>query len=138
MKCCLIAFLCVLTALSVNAVEVSGRLLHALKMVESGCKSDAIGDNGNAVGVLQLHKVHVDDANRIIGYYKYTYNDRYDVRKSEEITLIVLAHYGDIYEYMTGKPCTDEVLARIHNRGYSQWNDKLGERYWNRVQKFLK
>ena len=138
MKCRLIAFLCALAALNVNAVEVSGRLLFALKMAESGCKSDAIGDGGDAVGTLQLHKVYVDDANRIVGYDKYTYNDRYDVRKSEEITLIVLTHYGYIYEYTTGEPCTDEVLARIHNRGYSQWNDKLGELYWKRVQKFLK
>lgn len=137
MKYCLIAFLCVLTALSINAVEVSDRLLHALKMAESGCKSDAIGDNGKAVGILQLHKVYVDDANRIVGYNKYSYNDRYDVRKSEEMTRIVLTHYGKHYERKTGKRCTDEILARIHNRGFSQWNDKLGERYWNRVKQFM-
>ena len=138
MKCCLITFLCVLTALSVNAVAVSDRLLHALKMAESRLKSDAVGDKGKAVGILQLHKVYVDDANCIIGYKKYTYNDRYDVRKSEEMTRIVLTHYGKHYERKTGRRCTDEVLARIHNRGYSQWNDKLGERYWKRVQLFLK
>lgn len=138
MKYCLIAFLCVLTALSVNAIEVSDKLLHALKMAESGCKSGAIGDNGKAVGILQLHTAYVDDANRIVGYKKYSYNDRYDVRKSEEMAMIVLTHYGKHYESKTGKSCTDEVLARIHNRGYSQWNDKLGERYWKRVQKFLK
>ena len=137
MKCSLITFLCVLTALSVNAVEVSGKLLHALKMAESGCKSDAIGDNGNAVGILQLHKVYVDDANRIVGYDKYNYTDRYDVRKSEEITLIVLAHYGDIYEHTTGKPCTDEVLARIHNLGYTNRDSDLGIVYWNRVKQFM-
>lgn len=137
MKCCLIAFMCVLTALSVNAVEVSNRLLHALKMAESGCKSDAIGDRGNAVGILQLHKVYVDDANRIVGYKKYSYTDRYNVRKSEEMARIVLTHYGKHYERKTGKCCTDEILARIHNRGYSKWNDKLGERYWNRVKQFM-
>lgn len=138
MKHRLIAFLCVLTALTAQAVNVSDKLLHALKMAESGSRSHATGDNGNAIGILQLHKVYVDDANRIIGYKKYTYNDRYDIRKSEEMTRIVLTHYGKCYERKTGKPCTDEVLARIHNRGYSQWNDRLGERYWNRVKKFLK
>lgn len=137
MKSCLIAFLCVLTAFSVNAVEVSSRLIHALKMAESGCKSDAIGDNGKAVGILQLHKVYVDDANRIVGYNKYSYNDRHDVRKSEEITRIVLAHYGDIYECKAGKPCTDEVLARIHNLGYSNWDSELGVIYWNKVKQFM-
>ena len=137
MKHCLIAFLCVLTVLSLNAVEVSDKLLYALKMAESGGKSHAIGDSGKAVGILQLHKVYVDDANRIVGYKKYSYNDRYDVRKSEEMTRIVLTHYGKHYERKTGKRCTVEVLARIHNRGFSQWNDKLGERYWNRVKQFM-
>ena len=137
MKYGLIAFLCVLTALNLNAVEVSGKLLYALKMAESGCKSNAIGDRGKAVGILQLHKVYVDDANRIVGYKRYNYNDRYDVRKSEEMTRIVLTHYGKYYERKTGKRCTDEVLARIHNRGYSQWHDKLGERYWSRVKQFM-
>lgn len=137
MKYGLIAFLCVLTVLNLNAVEVSDKLLHALKMAESGCKSDAIGDNGKAVGILQLHKVYVDDANRIVGCKKYTYNDRYDARKSEEMTKIVLTHYGKHYEHKTGKHCTEEILARIHNRGYSQWHDKLGERYWNRVKQFM-
>lgn len=137
MKCHLIAFLCVLTALTAQTVNVSDRLLTALKTAESSLKSDAIGDNGKAVGVLQLHKVYVDDANRIVGYKKYSYNDRYDVRKSEEMTRIVLTHYGKHYERKTGKRCTDEVLARIHNRGYSQWNDKLGERYWNKVKQFM-
>ena len=137
MKPVLCVFLCVLATISVNAVEISNRLITALKMAESGCKSDAIGDNGKAVGILQLHKVYVDDANRIVGYKKYSYNYRYDVRKSEEITRIVLAHYGDIYEYRTGKPCTDEVLARIHNLGYSNWDSELGVIYWNRVKQFM-
>lgn len=138
MKYCLITFLCVLTVLSANAVEVSDNLLFALKMAESGCKSHAIGDNGKAVGILQLHKVYVDDANRIIGYNKYTYTDRYDASKSEEMTRIVLKHYGRCYERKTGKQCTDEVLARIHNRGYNQWSDSIGDWYWNKVKQFIK
>lgn len=107
MKYGLIALLCVLTALTVNAVEVPDKLLYALKMAESACKSDAIGDNGKAVGILQLHKVYVDDANRIVGYKKYSYNDRYDVRRAEEMTRIVLTHYGKHYERTIGKRCTD-------------------------------
>jgi hypothetical protein len=137
MKHTLTAFLCVLTAVSANAVEVSDRLLFALKMAESGCKSHAIGDNGNAVGILQLHRIYVDDANRILGYNKYTYADRYDIGKSEEMAVIVLTHYGNIYESRTGNVCTDEVLARIHNLGYSKLNSSLGDVYWERVKQFM-
>lgn len=134
----LIVFLCVLACLSVQAVEISNNLLTALKMAESGCNSTAVGDNGLAVGVLQIHPVYVDDANRILGYRKYSYADRRSVQKSEEMTRIVLSHYGRCYERKTGLVCTDEVLARIHNRGYRDWNDSLGALYWKRVKKFLK
>jgi hypothetical protein len=106
-------------------------------MAESGCKSDAIGDSGKAVGILQLHTVYVDDANRILGRTAYSYADRYSVQKSEEMAHIVLTHYGKHYERTTGLKCTDEVLARIHNRGYRKWHDGLGASYWERVKSFL-
>lgn len=137
MKCRIALFACVLACFSVQAVEISNNLLTALKMAESGCNSTAVGDNGLAVGVLQIHPVYVDDANRILGYKRYNYADRYNVQKSEEMARIVLSHYGKCYERKTGLSCSDEVLARIHNRGYRNWNDSLGASYWERVKSFL-
>ncbi len=57
--------------------------IEALIFVESSGITDAIGDGGKAVGVLQLHPCVVEDV-RIAGY-DYDLGDRYDKQKSIEI-----------------------------------------------------
>lgn len=75
-------------------------LIPILSVIESNNNPKAIGDNGKAVGVLQIHKVMVDDVNRIIRlhYTKtthfYGYNDRRSVKKSREMVRIYLRHYA--------------------------------------------
>ena len=91
-------------------------LVPLLVAVESGGNPSAIGDNGKAVGILQLHEIYVRDVNRIWGT-QYTPEDRYNARKSAEITILYLWHYGKHYERTTGNRATLEVLARIHNSG---------------------
>jgi len=55
----------------------SSRLIDALMHVESKGKVHAIGDNGRAVGCLQIHKGVIEDVNRA---YNTTY--RLSDRKS--------------------------------------------------------
>jgi hypothetical protein len=55
----------------------------------------AVGDGGNAVGILQIHKILVDDVNRILGGSPaYTYDDRWCIGLSEQMCEIYLLHYG--------------------------------------------
>jgi soluble lytic murein transglycosylase-like protein len=105
--------------------------------VESSRREKAVGDNGKAVGLLQLHKVYVDDVNRIVGKKKYSYADRWNPQKSIEMTVIYLKHYGRRYERITGKTATYEVLARIHNGGPDGWEKTKTREYWCKVQKHL-
>lgn len=61
-------------------------LIQALIIIETEGQINpekAIGDNGKAVGVLQIHPDVIDDV-RIAGY-DYTLKDRYDREKSIEI-----------------------------------------------------
>lgn len=58
-------------------------LIEALIIVESQGVEMATGDNGRAIGVLQIHPDVIDDV-RIAGY-DYTLKDRYDREKSIEI-----------------------------------------------------
>lgn len=58
-------------------------LISALIIVESDGIASAVGDKGEAVGVLQIHPCVVDDV-RIAGH-NYTLVDRYDREKSIEI-----------------------------------------------------
>lgn len=129
-----IALLCAMTA---PAVEVPEKLLNAISMVESNKKANAVGDNGKAVGILQLHKIYVRDVNNILGRRFYSYSDRLNPSKSKAMTVIYLKHYGRAYERKTGKPATLEVLARIHNGGPNGWSKPATKEYWLKVKKAL-
>lgn len=108
----------------------------AIKEVESRGDCKAIGDNGKAVGVYQIHEIYVKDANRISGK-SYTLEDRYDEKKSLEIVKIVTTYYGNYYKKKTGKEVTPEIIARIHNGGALGWNKSSTISYWNKVKSKL-
>jgi hypothetical protein len=84
-------------------------LLYAIEQVESNGRTDAIGDGGRAAGCLQIHKIMVDDINRILGRAEFTYADRLSRQKSFAMARIYLNHYG--------KGKSIEQQARIWNGG---------------------
>ena len=69
-------------------------LLPILITIESGGNDKAVGDNGRAVGCLQIHEIMVDDVNRILGAKVFDYNDRWDREASKEIARIYFRHYS--------------------------------------------
>lgn len=129
----MVLFLCI----PARAAEVDARLLNALVWVESSRNAKAVGDKGKAVGLLQLHKIYVDDVNRILGKKKYSYADRWNPQKSVEMTVIYLKHYGRRYERLTGKKATYEVLSKIHNGGPNGWEKPATNKYWRKISKHL-
>lgn len=130
-------FVALTCCLQTKAAEVDARLLNALIWVESSRNEKAVGDNGKAVGLLQLHKIYVDDVNRILGKKKYSYADRWNPQKSVEMAVVYLKHYGRRYERLTGKKASYEVLARIHNGGPDGWEKNKTSEYWSKVQSRL-
>lgn len=150
MKSILIAVV-TLFAMQVFAVEVPKNLLDAIVQVESDGNNSAVGDKGKAIGRFQIWKTYVDECNRIIKLKKlgksFSYEDRLDSKKSEEMVVIYLSFWGDQYERKTGNKATLEVLAKIHN-GHAFWNRSRSnpknnkyfrnlESYWNKVKKAL-
>jgi len=57
--------------------------------VLEGCDPQAV--NGDAVGILQIRPICVDQANKLSGSEKYTLEDRFDVQKSKEICTLILS-----------------------------------------------
>jgi len=118
------------------------QLILVLCLVESSLDPNAIGDGGDAVGILQIHECVIQDVNRI---YKtdYNLNDRYDPMLSKMICRKYLSHWGKVYTKRTGKEPTAEILAKIWNGGalaYEKTNPKVVERldaYWRKVHKLL-
>lgn len=109
-------------------------LLVALVLVESGgVPNPPRGDGGRAIGPLQIHRIAVEDANRIIGRRRYRWEDCQHLEVSLEVATILLTHYGDQLPH----PATERDLARIWNGGPDGWRQPSTLAYRVRVKRHL-
>ena len=104
-------------------------LITALIAVESSGNEQAIGDNGRALGPLQIHRGVVLDVNRITGS-SYRHQDMTNRAQARAVCEAYLRHYG------RGK--TTEQQARIWNGGPTGDRKPVTLAYWRRVQKAIK
>ena len=109
-------------------------LIAALIAVESAGNDAAVGDNGMAVGCLQIWETTVEDINRFAGT-SYTAADRRDRKKSIEMCKLYLTHYGT--EKRLGRTPTVEELARIWNGGPNGYKRDITLQYWKKVKSKL-
>ena len=118
------------------------QLIFALAIVESSLNPLAVGDNGNAVGYLQITPAVVEDVNTFYGT-TYHMDDRYDTRKSVEICKKYLKYWGEVFEKKTGRPPSAEIYAKMWNGGCYAWKKtdpkvlKNLDTYWDKVNKQL-
>lgn len=109
-----------------------------LEQVESNGDAKAIGDNGKAYGILQIHKVCVDDINR---YYNtdYTHQDAFDEICSEEMFNLYIGMGIELYTKKHGKLPTEEQVVRFWNGGvYTGHKRDTTIKYYKRYLKFKK
>jgi len=104
-------------------------LITALIIVESSGNDLAIGDNGRALGPLQIHRGVVLDVNRITGS-NYRHQDMTNRVAARAVCEAYLRHYG------SGK--TTEQQARKWNGGPTGDRKTATLGYWRKVQKHLK
>ena len=71
-----------------------GTVIQAIAMVESECQPNRVSRNGLYVGYLQISEILVRECNRIGGYEKYTYADRYDKQKSIDMFIDFQERYN--------------------------------------------
>jgi hypothetical protein len=129
-----------LCALSVSIWDTYGATLdrqfvRAIHLTETGGRQGAIvGDNGRALGPLQIHKACWQDA---VSYGKFggKYSDCTNLAYSEK----VLSAYLNRWASKEIESKNFEALARCWNSG-PNWKKKtnLTERYWQKVKKNLK
>ena len=119
-----------LSAQSLNNEQFK-QFLSILARVESGGKTNAVGDNGKAIGIYQIHYSYWKDA---IEYSKSIgkdiggkYNDCFDPEYAAKIVSAYLSRYC--------KGGTWEEMARCHNSG-PQWKKKyhLTNKYWEKFK----
>ena len=112
----------------------SNKLIDAICKVESNNGMYIVGDNGKAIGCLQIWKTVVDDVNKY-SKVKYSYADRYNKMKSYEIFKLYIGHYAT--KKRRGRKPTNEDMARIWNGGPNGYKKTSTIKYWNKVKKYI-
>lgn len=144
-------------------------LLDAIEWVESKGRAGMMGDaepvvlelkvgavveiNYRAIGAYQLHKIYVDDVNRILKGWKeqigaqikeaggkglggwfvpYTYEDRWNRECSRDMVDVYLTYYNP-----SEAENEFEAMARIHNGGPDGWKKESTKEYWEKVKSRL-
>ena len=130
MKYVFLAIVSMMSVMTVNA-KPSDSLINAIIKVESNDNVNAIGDNGKAVGCMQIWKVVVDDVNKV-SKLKYNYNDRFNKEKSIEIFKLYINKYATAKRL--GRTPTDEDMARIWNGGPNGFKKAGTNQYWLKVK----
>ena len=115
---------------SPDAHAQSADLLDAIKQVESGGRTNAVGDGGRAIGPYQIHHSYWVDAcaydpSLAAGKYSDCFKEPYARR-------VVIAY---LKRYAAGR--SDEDMARIHNGGPRGHRLKATVQYWVKVKKEL-
>lgn len=104
-------------------------LISALMIVESGNNDQAIGDQGRAIGCLQIHREVVLDVNKFTGSH-FRHQDMTNRVAARAVCEAYLKHYG--------KGASTEQLARRWNGGPRGDTKTSTEAYWAKVKKHLK
>lgn len=130
MKKILFTFISILaldTAFSQNN-DSFDKFYSILIKVESGGKTNSIGDNGKAIGPAQIHKVYWQDATSFDKSIGGKYEDCFRLDYSKKIVRAYMNRYC--------KNGTWEEMARCHNSGWN-WRNKysLTNSYWRKFQK---
>jgi hypothetical protein len=110
-----------------------------LKHVETNNRPDAIGDNGKAYGVLQIHKVAIIDVNRYYGT-NYRHQDAFDVVCAEEIFNLYIGLGITLFRNRNRcRSPTEQDMVRMWNGGiYSGHRRDTTIKYYNRYLKLKK
>ncbi len=114
------------------------KLFSAISIVESQNNPNAVGDDGNARGIIQIHEVCIKDINnRCYGYDKYTWDDAFCPDKSKKMFMDyskwIIKNRGHKYPSLSH----EELIAKHWNGGYNFYNKQSTIHYWDKVQKEL-
>ena len=111
---------------------LSERMVNAIHQVETnGRLGPILGDGGNALGPLQIHKAYHQDSN-VPGPYSRCADFDYSVR----VFKAYMARYAT--KKRLGREPTEQDMARIHNGGPNGYKRNSTLNYWSKVKKELK
>ncbi len=105
-------------------------VMKAIIQVESGGKSNA--RNGNQCGAMQITPILVAECNNILKQQgskkRYTLKDRFDVKKSKEMFLLIQSHHN---------PKNNVEHAIRSWNGGQKYSRRATQRYFEKVMSYL-
>ena len=104
-------------------------LISALIIVESSNNDLAVGDQGKAIGCLQIHRGVVQDVNRFTGS-NYRWEAMTNRAQARAVCQAYLEHYG--------RGASTEQLARRWIGGPTGDRKTATEGYWRKIEAQLK
>jgi hypothetical protein len=128
-------FLLLLFAVTFTAgADNLSEIRDVLKFVESEHNPKAVGDDGKAYGIIQIHEIAVDDVNRVYGT-NYVHEDAFNIQKSEELFELYIKYWSKKLCEREGRDATTEDIVRIWNGGPKGYKKSSTKWY---LRKFLK
>ena len=87
---------------------------------------------------MQITRICVQDANRIAALSGsavwWTWADRLDPRRSEELAVAYLSYWGAVYTRRTRRIPTAATYARIWTAGPDGWRKPTTAAHWRKVR----
>ncbi len=106
-------------------------LISALIAVEGSGNDLAIGDQGRALGPLQIHKAVVTDVNRFTGTH-YRHSEMTNRAQARAVCEVYLKHY--VTEKRIGRKPTVADFAKVWNSGPEGFKKTCSDKYAAKVQ----
>lgn len=111
-------------------------ILPNLIIIESNSNPCEVGDNGRGIGILQIHKICVEDVNRIYGT-NYKHRQMFDKELSQEIFILYLVYGAILYKEKFCRYPNEEELVRMWNGGiYNGYRKSSTKIYYKQYLKF--
>lgn len=114
--------------------EIYDVLIH----VESNNNPEAIGDDGRAYGVLQIHSICVEDINRLYNT-EYTHQQAFNRIHSKQMFFLYLQYGIKRFKRRYSRSPTEGEVVRMWNGSvYSGYKKESTKKYYRRYLKFKK
>jgi len=112
--------------LNLNHKSHKEMIIEKIIQIESEGNPNAIGDNGSAIGILQIRPIMIKEVNRLLGEQRYSLDDRWCPDTSIEI-------FKD-YQNIVNPDWDEEIAARRWNGGIRGENNPKTEKYYTKYK----
>lgn len=112
------------------------QIVDVLKEVETNRNPKSVGDNGRAYGVLQIHKICVDDVNRFYNT-NFSHDEMFNEEKAELVAVLYLKKGVELFRKKYKKHPTEKQVVRMFNGNiYNGFKKDSTLKYYQRYLDF--